>query len=88
MAQHKTRREKENVHHNFTLSWSPERRVNRQINIGSNQKTAGSNKAESADLLAKDRSGSSTKRSIIKSLITVSFILCLELVIYLAWKRK
>lgn len=88
MAEHRTRREKENVHHNFTLSWSPEGRVNRQINIGSNQKTAGSNKTEMADLSAKDLSGSSTKHAIIKSLITVSFILCLELVIYLAWKRK
>jgi hypothetical protein len=88
MAEHRTRREKENVRHNFTLSWTPTGSVNRQINIGSREKTAGSNKAESADLLAKDHSGSSTKRGIIKSLITVSFILCLELVIYLAWKRK
>ena len=76
------------IHHKPTLSWSPESRVNRQINIGSNQKTADSKGTERADLLAKDRSGSNTKRDIIKSLITVSFILCLELVVYLAWKRK
>ena len=74
------------IHHKPTLSWSPESRVNRQINIGSNQKTADSKDAERADLLAKGESGSSTKRAIIKSLITVSFILCLELVVYLAWK--
>ncbi|PIU71833.1 hypothetical protein COY29_06255 [Candidatus Woesebacteria bacterium CG_4_10_14_0_2_um_filter_39_14] len=71
------------IHHKPTLSWSPESRVKRQINIGSTIKTAGSKDAERADLLAKDDSGSSTKRDIIKSLITVSFILCLELVIYL-----
>lgn len=76
------------IHHKPTLSWSPESRVKRQINIGSNQKTADSKGTERADLLAKDRSGSNTKRDIIKSLITVSFILCLELVVYLAWKRK
>ncbi len=76
------------IHHKPTLSWSPESRVKRQINIGSNQKTADSKGTERADLLAKDLSDSNTKRDIIKSLITVSFILCLELVVYLAWKRK
>lgn len=88
MPKHRTRREKENVHHNFTLSWPSQSGVKRQINIGPTVKTAGSKDAERADILAKDRSGSTTKRAIIKSLITVSFILCLELVIYLAWKRK
>ena len=88
MGEHRTRKQKENVHHNFTLSWTPASLVNRQINIGSREKTLGSKGAERADLLAKDHSGSGTKRGIIKSLITVSFILCLELVIYLAWKRK
>lgn len=88
MGEHRTRKQKENVHHNFTLSWSPTSLVNRQINIGSSEKTLGSKGIERADLLAKGHSGSDTKRGIIKSLITVSFILCLELVIYLAWKRK
>ena len=76
------------IHHKPTLSWSPQDHVNRQINIGSTVKTTGSKDAERADILAKGESGSNTKRAIIKSLITVSFILCLELVIYLAWKRK
>jgi len=71
------------IHHKPTLSWSPDSDVNRQINIGSNQKTIGSNKRKRADLLAKEHLGISTKHNIIKSLITVSFILCLELVIYL-----
>ena len=76
------------IHHKPTLSWSPQSDVNRQINIGSTAKTAGSKDAERADLLAKGELGSNTKRAIIKSLITVSFILCLELVIYLAWNVK
>ncbi len=71
------------IHHKPTLSWSPHDRVKRQINIGSFVKTAGSKERERADLLAKDRSGSNTRQAIIKSLITVSFILCLELVVYL-----
>ncbi len=71
------------IHHKPTLSWSPKESVNRQINIGSSEKNTGSKDAERADILAKGESGSSTKRNIIKSLITVSFILCLELVIYL-----
>ena len=71
------------IHHKPTLSWSPKRGVNRQINIGSNRKNTGSEKKEKADLLAKERLGSNIRHAIIKSLITVSFILCLELVIYL-----
>ncbi len=76
------------IHHKPTLSWSPASHVNRQINIGSSVKDTGSKDVERADILAKGGSSSNTKRSIIKSLITVCFILCLELVIYLAWKRK
>ncbi len=86
MTKRKTRKEKENIRHNFALSWSPQGDVNRQINIGSKTKSTASDKVERADISAKGGIGSSTKRAIIKSLITVSFILCLELVIYLAWK--
>ena len=86
MGVKRTRSQKENPHHQFTLSWKPEGSVNRQINIGSKAKTPASKSTKSADLLAKDASGSLVKHSILKSLITVSFILCLELVIYLAWK--
>jgi len=71
------------IHHKPTLSWSPQSDVKRQINIGSITKTAGSKDTERADILAKGELSSNTKHAIIKSLITVSFILCLELVIYL-----
>ena len=71
------------IHHKPTLSWPSRSDVKRQINIGSIAKNVGSEERERADLLAKEASGSNTKRAIIKSLITVSFILCLELVVYL-----
>lgn len=85
MSKKRTRSQKQNTHYNFSLSWSPQARVNRQINIGSKAKNTASKDINNADITVKEPSGTNLKKDIIKSLITVSFILSLELVIYLAW---
>ena len=41
--------------------------------------------AKNADILAQEGSGKNVRKDIIKSLILVSFILSLELVVYLIW---
>lgn len=84
MGKHRTRKEKETAKHQFTLSW--EARVKRQKNIGSNDLNSSSNKPKSAETSAQDAYQPNIKRDLFKSLILVSFILCLELVIYLARK--
>lgn len=45
-------------------------------------------KAKNADILAQEGSAKAVKSNIIKSLILVSFILSLELVVYLVWSIK
>jgi len=45
-------------------------------------------KAKNADILAQEGSGKKVRSDIIKSLILVSFVLSLELVVYLVWSVK
>lgn len=92
MAKRRTKREKINPHHRFTISWSPEAKngaagsnVKRQITRGFEAKSAPARIAKSAETLAKQDDSSVAKRAIFRSLLVVSFILSLELVIYLAW---
>lgn len=51
---------------------------------GEARKLSASKKAE---IQAKDESSARIKKDIVRSIILVSFILALEVVIYLAWKR-
>ena len=84
----RTRKNKENAHYGFLVSWSPDQpRVKGELgltekNIGYKPKLG-----KSADLLAQDDNNKLIKSDIIKSLIRVGFILILELVIYFAWSR-
>jgi hypothetical protein len=95
----RTLRDKENPHYNFLISWSPTKRVSDpegnhfqarvKGELNSTKLTASatlrhSKKAESS---AQEASASSSKRSIVQSLVTIGFVLILELVIYLAWNK-
>lgn len=86
MSKKRTRREKENAHHNFSLNWNPdlfEAGVKRQKNIGHEAKIDQLKSEKSADILAQLPETKAIKGGIVKSLILVSLVLCLELVIYL-----
>jgi len=45
-------------------------------------------KTKNADILAQEGSDKNVRKDIIKSLILVSFVLSLELVVYLVWSIK
>jgi len=91
MSKRRTRKQKEKAKHQFTFPSSPgvsQARVKGQNNIGYEAKISQDEGSKSADLTAQAGSTPSAKRDIIKSLLLVSFILSLELVVYLAWNVK
>ena len=74
MAIHRTREEKRNPHYQFLYSW--DQKTHSQAGV------KGKAKIEAKSDLALI----SVKKDIARSLILVSFILIMELVVYLAWK--
>ena len=86
MSKKRTRKDKSNARHQFALSWSAEAGVKRQNTIAPEAKSHNTEAVKKAHLLAKDAGLTEVKKNLTRSLILVSFILCLELVIYLAWK--
>ena len=93
MGKRRTRDQKVAPHHHFTVSWSPEAKkeglasgVKGQITRGSEAESGASHVQKSAVTLAKQDDSRLAKRAILRSLLLVSFILALELVIYLAWQ--
>lgn len=93
MSGKRTRKQKENVHHNFTISWSNEPKktvskalVNTQFKSALNTNNNEDKISNRADNMAIDYDLVAIKRNIIKSLIIISFILALEVVIYLVWQ--
>jgi hypothetical protein len=88
MAQKRTRKEKANPHYEFLVSWSPkEGGVKGELDSVKSSSEPTGVRAKRAMLLAKEGTGTPIKKAIVKSLVSVSFILILELVIYLAWSR-
>lgn len=69
-------------------SWTPpEARVNRESKLSDKTVTVKLSASKKADIQAKEDSIGRIKKDIIKSLILVSFIIILELVVYLAWSK-
>lgn len=88
MAIHRTRKNKEHPHYGFLVSWTPSQaRVKGELKSNKNTPIYKANAIKRPDLLAQDDNGQLIKRSIVKSIIMVSFILILELVVYFAWSR-
>ncbi len=98
MAEHRTRKQKETPHYQFLVSWSPTRRVydpegssqasvKGEPTLSTNAPTPERVSTKRAYLLAKDDESPRIKKDIIRSLILVSFILILEVVVYLALHR-
>lgn len=84
----RTREHKENPHYGFLVSWTPSQaRVKGELKSDNKEMTYKAKEIKRADLLAQDDNGKLIKKSILKSIIIVSFILILELVVYFAWSR-
>jgi len=87
----RTRKDKLNAVHHFSLSWPDEAEnkpdVNRQIVSGTSSLKAKQQGKKNAMLLAKEAGLASVKKELIKSLILTSLILTLEVVLYLAWRK-
>lgn len=91
MAEHRTRKNKENKHYGFLYSWQPkdssQARVKGELDSTKKSVSLGHAYPKRANLLAKDDDQARIKKDIIKSVILVSLILIAEVVVYLAWKR-
>jgi hypothetical protein len=91
MAIERRRKNKENPHYNFLISWQPkgssQARVKGESNSTKITAPATIRRGKRAESSAQDEPASSTKKGIVRSLIYISFILILELVIYLAWNK-
>jgi len=69
-------------------SWQPsEAGVKRESTLNKETVKMKLSASKRADIQAKEDSLTRTKKDIVKSLILVSFIIILELVVYLAWSK-
>jgi len=99
MAEVRTRKNKENPHYGFLVSWSPTRRVSdpegkppgarvkRELNSGKINGSATFRHKERAESMAQGAQDEGVRKSIVKSLVLIGLILILELVVYLAWSK-
>jgi hypothetical protein len=92
MSKKRTRRNKINAKHQFSLTWSPEpKKDQNKLPVKGYSKNAklipisSKPQPKNAEITEKEPGSGSTKNKISKSLIVVSFILALEVVIYLVW---
>lgn len=91
MAIERTRKNKENPHYGFLVSWQPkdgsQAHVKRESNPANKLSSATLTHGKRAESLAQDDLATGNKKNIYKSLILVGLILILELVVYLAWNK-
>ncbi len=88
MAIQRTRKNKENPHYGFLVSWKPsEPHVKRELKIAPASDTATTDRLKRANLSEKVASVRHIKGDILRSLITVGIVLTLEVVVYLAWNK-
>ena len=91
MAIARTRKNKENPHYGFLVSWEPKQAKNSHVKgekeIQGNSELGSARHGKRADSLAQAKTSLNVKKDIIRSLIVISLILILELVVYLAWTK-
>lgn len=87
----RTRKNKENPHYGFLVSWEPKdikkeavKGESKSVNFAS---SASIRHGKNADSLAQAESAKASKKAIIRSLLLISLVLILELVVYLAWNK-
>ena len=84
----RTRKNKENPHYNFLYSWTPpEAHVKGESALSEKAMATTHGQPKRANLLAKDGETPRIKKDILRSILLVSFILILEVVVYLALHR-
>lgn len=90
MSKRRTKKDKERANYSYLISWSPgskiradERDVKRQFEVSEKKVLERSKTKKNADNLVKGPTLASQKKDIIKSLMLASFILSLEIVVYL-----
>jgi hypothetical protein len=91
MAELRSRKNKENPHYNFLVSWQPkptlQAHVKREQASDKFEGLATVRHGKMAESMAQEVDNVHTKKSIVRSLILIGLILILELVIYLARSR-
>ena len=91
MAELRNRKNKENPHYNFLISWSPKTSSQAHVKGEQLQDKIGGvaiiRHDKLAESMAQEGSNVHTKKNIVRSLILIGFILILELVVYLARNR-
>jgi hypothetical protein len=92
VAKRRTRKQKEQALHRFTFNFSPaaeneakQPRVKGQFKKSALGLSKSGTRLKSADILAKETNFELIRKDILKSLILASFVLALEVVVYLAW---
>ena len=89
MSAQRTRKRGKTPHYGFLVSWqekpSSEARVKGETINAPNVVSASFRHRKNAESLAQAGLGLNVKKDIFKSLLTISLVLILELVVYLAW---
>lgn len=92
MAKKRTRAHKTSPNYSFLISWKPDRKedlgtaVKGQFKNEPDKKIPEAKGHENANLLEKNGGFVLIKRDLLRSIILASFIIALEVVVYLAWK--
>lgn len=97
MSKKRTKKQKSQALHQFTVSWKPKNfshkrsqdklSVNSQLNEPEKNIETKFSQTNFAEILGKNGSSASIKKEIVKSLILATFILASEIVIYLNWTK-
>jgi len=91
VAVHRTRKNKQSPHYGFLVSWQPKQvsqaRVKGELDSGEISDSATTRHRKKAVSLAQAGLASNAKKGIFRSLILISFVLILELMVYLAWSK-
>jgi len=97
MTKKRTRKQKVEAHHRFSIEWQPalsssknniaSSNVNTQMKDDKNVKKSDQSSNDTAVLSDKSYSLASIKKEVIKSLILAALILASEIVIYLNWTK-
>ncbi|EKE12590.1 MAG: hypothetical protein ACD_13C00157G0008 [uncultured bacterium] len=87
----RTRKNKKSPHYGFLISSLEEQPkiayVKGETNFAKDKYSASTKHRKNADSLAQPEARLSIKKDILRSLVTISLILILELVVYLAWNK-
>jgi len=84
VADHKNRKNKHNPNYSFLVSYDPKQAtVKRELDLDNHTEIPKLSASKKAEIQAKEDSSIRIKKDIIKSLILVSFVLIIEVVVYL-----